>query len=381
MSKLIALIAGEASGDFLGSQLIRSLKHYYPSAYFVGIGGPQMKRQGLNSIKPMESLAVMGLFEVLCYLPNLLKIRSELVKLLLSLKPDVFIGIDSPDFNLPIARRLKQANIRTVHYVSPSVWAWREKRTQNIARSVDLLLTLFPFEADYYKELPLKVAYVGHALADKLPIEKQETKKAKNMYHLSNDTQVLVLAPGSRKMEIKRLLPIFLQAAVLLLRNKPDMHFFIPAATFEGYEQIQKILSLYPEILPRTRVELGGLQPMIQAADAVLIASGTATLEALLLKKPMVVSYKVMTLSACIIKRRLLQPYISLPNVLAGKKIVPELLQREANAEKLAKYCMNALQSDEFKNKVQQVFVDIHHQLKCNSSLNAAQAIDQLLSS
>lgn len=381
MNKLIALVAGEASGDFLGSQLIKSLKHYYPNAYFIGIGGPQMKAQGLNSIKPMESLAVMGLFEVLSHLPKLLHIRSELIKLLLSLKPDVFIGIDSPDFNLPIAKRLKQANIRTVHYVSPSVWAWRAKRTENIARSVDLLLTLFPFEAEYYKELPLEVIYVGHALADQLPVEQKETKKAKNAYQLSNNTPVLVLAPGSRKMEIKRLLPVFLQAAVLLSQDKPDLHFFIPAANREGYEYIQKILSSYPEILPRIRVELGGLQPMIQAADAVLIASGTATLEALLLKKPMIVSYKVMTLSACLIKRRLLQPYISLPNVLAGKKIVPELLQRAASAEKLAKYCMNALQSGEFKNKVQQVFIDIHNQLKCNSSLNAAQAIDRLLSS
>ncbi|ASP39264.1 lipid-A-disaccharide synthase [Bacterioplanes sanyensis] len=375
----IALVAGETSGDMLGAGLIQALKIRYPNASFEGIGGPLMQAQGMTSFVPMERLSVMGLVEVLGRLFELLKVRRDLIKHWRQNPPDVFIGIDAPDFNLTLEQKLRQSGIKTVHYVSPSVWAWREKRVEQIAKAVDLMLTLFPFEAKFYKDHQVPVRFVGHHLADKIPLE-TDPAPSRQALELPTDKALVCLMPGSRGSEVQRLGSLFLETAQRMLRVRNDLHFIIPAASVERRNQIEQLLAEFAVPLPVT-VVLGQSHTCMTAADVVLLASGTATLEAMLLKKPMVVSYIVAPVTYHILKRLVTQPYISLPNLLAGREVVPELLQLQATPANLADALLLRLQDGEAVSQLHETFLFIHKQLRRNADQQAADAVIELLES
>lgn len=375
----IAIVAGETSGDMLGAGLIQQLKQRYPDATFEGIGGPLMMAHGFNSLVPMERLSVMGLVEVLGRLFELLKVRRDLIKRWRANPPDVFIGIDAPDFNLTLEQKLRQSGIKTAHYVSPSVWAWRQKRVLKIAKSVDLMLTLFPFEARFYEEHDVPVKFVGHHLADKIALETPTTQSCEEL-GLDTDRQVVCLMPGSRGSEVERLGTVFLKTADLMLQKRHDLQFIIPAASVDRRNQIEQMLAHYPENLP-VKVVLGRSQTCMAAADTILLASGTATLEAMLLKKPMVVSYIVAPLTYKILKKLVTQPYISLPNLLAGRELVPEFIQHEASPENMANALLARLEDSDDMHQLHETFLFIHRQLKRNADEEAAAAIAELLDS
>ena len=375
----IALVAGEASGDMLGVGLIRSLKKRYPDATFEGIGGPLMQSEGMESFVPMERLSVMGLVEVLGRLFELLKVRSDLIKRWKKNPPDVFIGIDAPDFNLTLEQKLHEAGIRTAHYVSPSVWAWRQKRVLKIEKAVDLMLTLLPFEARFYENHKVPVRFVGHHLADKIPFE-TPVAPAREILGLELDKQTVCLMPGSRGSEVSRLGRLFLDTAKVMLAEKPELTFIIPAASVERRDQINQILDEYPHQLPVT-VILGQSQTCMAAADVILLASGTATLEAMLMKRPMVVSYKLSPITYWVMKRMITQEFISLPNLLAGREVVPELLQHDAQPNKLAQALLQRLEDNQTVHQLQETFQFIHRQLKRNADEEAAEGISLLLES
>jgi lipid-A-disaccharide synthase len=373
----IAIVVGETSGDMLGVGLIKALKKQYPNATFEGIGGPLMKAEGFDSFVPMERLAVMGLVEILGRLFELLKVRKELVKHWLSNPPDVFIGIDAPEFNTQLEYKLKQAGIKTVHYVSPSVWAWRSKRIHKIKKSVDLMLTLFPFEAKFYQQHDVPVSFVGHNLADSIPFE-NHANDARHVFHLENDEKVVCLMPGSRGSEVEKLAPVFIQAAELVKQRNNKVRFILPAANDARKQQIEQYLA---EASPAVNIEVidGNSKTCMQAADVILLASGTATLEGMLLKKPMIVSYIVAPLTAMIMRRLLKQDFISLPNLLAGREVVPEILQEQATAENLAKAVNERLEDEDLIHQLQETFLFIHKQLKRDANEQAANAIINLI--
>lgn len=373
----IAIIAGEASGDMLGAGLIRGLKARFPSANFEGIGGPLMEAEGLKSIVPMERLAVMGLVEVLGRLPELLLLRRRLTKRWLNEKPDVFIGIDAPDFNIGLEYKLRSAGIKTAHYVSPSVWAWREKRVFKIAKAVDLMLTLFPFEAKFYHQHQVPVKFVGHHLADSIAFE-PNTVAARERLDIGHSGPIICVMPGSRSGEVGRIGPIFLAAAEQVLIKRPDAFFIIPAVNHERRQQLEQQLAECKTTLP-VKIIVGQSQLCMEASNAILLASGTATLEATLLKKPMVVSYRLSAMTYFIAKRMVKQPYVSLPNLLAGRELVPELIQDEATAENLADALLVRLDESEDMQKLNDSFHRIHRSLKCDANSVAAEAIAELL--
>ena len=373
----IAIVAGETSGDMLGAGLIKSLQQRFPDATFEGIGGPLMQAQGFNTFVPMERLAVMGLVEVLGRLFELLKVRRDLVKHWLANPPDVFIGIDAPDFNLTLEQKLRAAGIKTVHYVSPSVWMWRQKRVFKIAKAVDLMLTLFPFEAKFYEQYQVPVKFVGHHLADKIPLE-TPAGPARAALGINPEARVVCLMPGSRSGEVAKLGELFLQTARRMLHERPDLQFIIPAASTERRDQIQTMLDAYPGRLPVT-VVLGQSHTCMAAADAILLASGTATLEAMLMKRPMVVSYKLAPLTFWILKHMVSRKWISLPNLLADRELVPELLQQDATPEKLAAALLAQLETSVAMQQLHETFLFIHRQLKRSADDEAAAAIAGLL--
>ncbi|MGE8362493.1 lipid-A-disaccharide synthase [Pseudomonas sp.] len=364
----VALVAGEASGDILGSGLMQALKARHPQVEFIGVGGPLMQAQGLNSYFPMERLAVMGLVEVLGRLPELLSRRRRLVRDLIAAKPDVFIGIDAPDFNLGLELKLRRAGIKTVHYVSPSVWAWRQKRVLKIREACDLMLTLFPFEAQFYDDHQVPVRFVGHPLADTIPPQ-ADRAQARETLNLPADVPVVALMPGSRGGEVARLGALFLDAAVRLRALRPGIHFVLPCATPERREQLEQMLS--GRDLPLTLLD-GRSHEALAACNAVLIASGTATLEALLYKRPMVVAYKVAPLTYKILRRLVKSPYISLPNLLAQRLLVPELIQDAATPETLAQVLAPLLEGGEVQTEG---FDVIHRALRRDASMQAADAV------
>jgi len=373
----IAIVAGETSGDMLGAGLVKSLKERYPDAEFEGIGGPLMQSHGFKSFVPMERLSVMGLVEVLGRLFELLKVRRDLVRYWKKNPPDVFIGIDAPDFNLTLEQKLREAGIKTAHYVSPSVWAWREKRVFKIAKAVDLMLTLFPFEAKFYEKHDVPVTFVGHHLADKIPLETPSAPARENL-GLDTTRPVVCLMPGSRGGEVARLGQLFLQTAERMLQKRNDLQFIIPAASVERRNQIEAQLAEFPVNLP-VKVVLGQSHTCMAAADTILLASGTATLEAMLLKKPMVVSYIVAPLTYKILKRLVTQEFVSLPNLLAGRELVPEYLQHDATAENLAEALLVRLEDSDAMHQLHETFLFIHRQLKRNADHEAAAAIAELL--
>ena len=379
MAKLkIAIIAGEASGDILGGGLIEAMKARYPDAQFYGIGGELMIGQGLTPIAAMEQLSVMGLFEVLARLPSLLKLRKKLIADFISSPPDLFIGIDAPDFNLNIELALKQAGILTVHYVSPSVWAWKHKRIYKIKQAVDLLLTLFPFEQQHYAATGQKIAFVGHPLAKLIPQQYSQQQYKKQLGFAANDT-IVALLPGSRSSETKYLTPVFLRSAVLLWKKHPQLHFVLPAANRYRYDEIALLLKQYPQ-LP-VKLILKDSRAAMAAADAILIASGTATLEAALLAKPMVVAYKMASLTYAIYSRMLRVKYVSLPNLLADEMLVPERLQNDASPENLCSELEQALFNQQRRDHQIARLKEIHQQLDLPANERAADAIVQLLKS
>ncbi|WP_211825612.1 lipid-A-disaccharide synthase [Kistimonas asteriae] len=368
----IAIVAGEASGDILGAGLIRALKQRLPHARFVGIGGPDMLAEGFESLFPMERLSVMGLVEVLGRLKELLHIRKTLVEHFCTEKPDVFIGIDAPDFNLPLEQKLHDAGIATVHYVSPSVWAWRQKRVLNIKQSTDHMLTLLPFEARFYEEHAIPVTFVGHPLADKIPLD-IDVAGAREALGYDAEDQVVALMPGSRGGEVKRLGPVFLQAARLMLQQQPQLKFVIPCANAQRREQLEQYLADMSD-MPVKLLD-GQSHQAMAAADAILIASGTATLEAMLHKKPMVVSYRVAWLTYQILRRMVKSEWVSLPNLLAGKALVPEILQGAATPERLAQETLDAMENNARHQDQAEQYMAMHKMLRRNASEQAAEAV------
>ncbi|BAU76209.1 lipid-A-disaccharide synthase [Metapseudomonas furukawaii] len=368
----IALVAGEASGDILGSTLMQALKARHPDVRFIGVGGPRMQAEGLESYFPMERLAVMGLVEVLGRLPELLARRKRLIQTLIDERPDVFIGIDAPDFNLGVELKLRRAGIRTVHYVSPSVWAWRQNRVLKIREGCDLMLTLFPFEARFYEEKGVPVRFVGHPLADAIPLE-ADRAAARNALDLPLDSPLVALMPGSRGGEVGKLGSLFLDAAERLRSVRPGIRFVLPCASPERRQQVEAMLA--GRDLPLKLLD-GRSHEALAACDAVLIASGTATLEALLYKRPMVVAYKVAPLTYRILKRLVRSPYVSLPNLLAQRLLVPELLQDAATAEALAQTLSPLLDDGEIQTHG---FDVIHRALRQDASREAADAILKLI--
>ena len=368
----VALVAGEASGDILGAGLMQALKAQYPQIEFIGVGGPLMQAQGLNSYFPMERLSVMGLVEVLGRLPELLSRRKRLINTLITAKPDVFIGIDAPDFNLTLELKLRQAGIKTVHYVSPSVWAWRQKRVLKIREACDLMLTLFPFEAQFYQDHQVPVRFVGHPLADTIP-QQADRAAARDALNLSHDQPVVALMPGSRGGEVSRLGSLFLDAAVRLRTLRPGIQFVLPCSSPERRAQLEQMLVGLD--LPLTLLN-GRSHEALAACDAVLIASGTATLEALLYKRPMVVAYKVAPLTYRILKRLVTSAYISLPNLLAERLLVPEMIQDAATPEALAQLLAPLLDGGQVQTEG---FDVIHRALRRDASVQAAPAVLQLI--
>lgn len=368
----VALVAGEASGDILGAGLMQALKTRYPQIEFIGVGGPRMEAEGLVSAFPMERLAVMGLVEVLGRLRELLGRRKRLIRDLIAAKPDVFIGIDAPDFNLTLELRLRQAGIRTVHYVSPSVWAWRQKRVLKIREACDLMLTLFPFEARFYLEHQVPVRFVGHPLANTIPLQ-ADRAGAREALGLAQDESVVALLPGSRGGEVARLGALFLDAAERLRALRPGVRFVLPCANAERRAQLEAMLA--GRNLPLMLLD-GRSHEALAACDAVLIASGTATLEALLHKRPMVVAYKVAPLTYRILRRLVKSPYISLPNLLAERMLVPELIQDAATPDALAQTLAPLLDDGAVQTEG---FDVIHRALRQDASQQAADAVLKLV--
>jgi lipid-A-disaccharide synthase len=407
MSSLrIALVAGEASGDLLAAHLIEALKRRLPNAEFAGIGGPKMQRAGFDAWWPAETLAVRGYAEVLRHYRRITGVRRELLKRLLAEKPDVFIGVDAPDFNLWLEARLKRAGIATVHYVSPSVWAWRGSRVKRIARAVDHLLALFPFEPPLYEKTGLSVTYVGHPVADVLPLQVNRPAARERLDLPAAASPVFALLPGSRQSEVGYMAALFIRTAGLLLQRFPDALFLVPLVSRETRnlfetelwaQGAQEWLIIEPPTLTEFAAPHGGAdnalgrpggvmkllfghaQDALAACDAALVASGTATLEAALLKTPMVITYRMSRWSWWLMKRMHYQPWVGLPNILAARFVVPEFLQEDATAENLAQALGNLVVDAEVRVRLTHLFTDMHRQLRQNTAEKAAAAILPML--
>ena len=371
------MIAGEASGDILGAGLIRALRQRYPNARFVGIGGDDMIAEGFHSLVPMERLSVMGLVEVLGRIRELFSIRARLLDYFFATPPDVVIGIDSPDFTLALERRCREAGILTVHNVSPSVWAWRQKRIFKIAKSVNLMLTLFPFEARFYEEHQVPVAFVGHPLADRIPLE-PDTLSMRASLGLEADAPVLAVLPGSRAGEVERLGTLVLEASRWIQGRRPDLQLVIPCVNRDREKQVRDLVEALAVKLPVTIVR-GRSRDVMAASDVVLLASGTATLEAMLLKKPMVVGYRLSGFSYALLSKLVNVPHVALPNLLGRRQLVPELLQDDATAESLGAAVLERLENSEERSRLKDAFTELHHTLKQGADDKAAQAISELV--
>jgi len=369
----IGIVAGEASGDMLGGLLMQALKNKRSDIEFVGIAGPKMMREGAQSLFPIERLSVRGYLEVIKHAFGLMRIRQQLIKHFLDHRVDIFIGIDAPDFNFYIEKRLKKQGIKTIHYVSPSIWAWRKNRLNKIKRAVSHILTLFPFESALYQEAGVPVSYVGHPLADALPMQ-PDTAAARATLRLKPSDLVVAMLPGSRQSEVQQHAALFIQTAKKLHADYPNALFLVPFVTRESKQIFELALFHEHEPLP-IQILFGHAHDAMQASDVVIVASGTATLEAALLKKPMVITYRMPILSWWILKRMLLQPYVGLPNVLAGKFIVPELLQHDATPEKLAQAAIKLISDTLAIEEMKAEFNKIHISLKQNNAEKASSMI------
>ncbi|MEW6483507.1 MAG: lipid-A-disaccharide synthase [Pseudomonadota bacterium] len=372
----VALIAGETSGDILGAGLIRALKAKHPDIRFVGVAGPLMQAEGCEAWYEMEELAVMGIVEVLGRLPRLLKIRRDLTQRLTALRPDVFVGIDAPDFNIPLEGRLKRAGIRTIHYVSPSVWAWRQKRVFKIGRNTDLVLAFLPFEKAFYDKFQVPCRFIGHTMADSIPLQ-PDKHAARARLSLSPDALCLALLPGSRKAEVEMLSADFLKAAQLLRQTYPALEIVVPMVNTRRRAQFEAIKA---EVAPELVLHLtdGQARDVMIASDAAILASGTAALECMLAKCPMVVGYRMKPFTFLLAKRLVKTEWVSLPNLLAGKELVRELLQDECQPELLARALDPLLHQGPERTALLETFAEMHQQIRWNADEQAAQAVLEL---
>lgn len=374
----VGIVAGEASGDLLGAHLVNALKNRVSGIEFVGIGGPKMQAAGVNSLFPMETLAVRGYVEVLRHYREIVGIRRKLHRHFVDNPPDIFIGIDAPDFNLDLETRLKKRGIPTVHYVSPSIWAWRGERIRKIARAVSHVLTLFPFEKKIYDEAGISATYVGHPSADVVP-EHPDRKAAREQLKLPQSATVIAMLPGSRQSELHYMAKLFVQTARMIAAANPNVQFLVPLVSRETRNMFEA--EMYRSKcgdLPLT-VLFGHAHAAMVAADAALVASGTATLEAALLKCPMVITYKMSPLTWRMMQRKTYLPYVGLPNILEGRFIVPELLQDDATPENLSQAMLNLVNDKLVREKLTYTFSGLHQQLKQNTAERAVDAILPLL--
>lgn len=380
-SPTIALVAGEISGDILGAGLISELKQHYPNARFIGVAGNRMQQAGCETLFDMEELSVMGLAEVIKHLPRLLKRRKQVIDTMLDLKPDVFIGIDAPDFNLTVEEKLKARGIKTIHYVSPSVWAWRQKRVFKIKRAVDMVLAFLPFEKAFYDKFGVDCRFIGHTMADAIELT-PDRHTACHALQLSEKNRYVAILVGSRASEVAFLTEPFLKAAEQLKITFPDIEFLVPLVNQKRAEQFAQIKQrVAPEL--SLHILQGQAREAMIASDATLLASGTAALEAMLCKSPMVVGYKMKPITYLLAKRLVKTDYISLPNLLAKAPLVPELIQAECNPENLARHLAVYLSDlPEHKHKtteLTQQFYALHQQIRCNADQQAAQAVIDIL--
>jgi len=371
----IGLIAGEASGDILGEGLIKALKIHYPDAIFEGIAGPKMIAQGCTALHPLEALSVMGFVEVIGKLRSILHIRKSIIRHFLDNPPDIFIGIDAPDFNITVELKLKQHNIKTIHYVSPSVWAWKQWRIHKIAKATDMVLAFLPFEKAFYDKFNVPCKFVGHTLADQLPI-KPEKAQARQKLGLANDDKLLAILPGSRNAEVELLGPIFLQSAKIISEKYPDYQFIVPMVNEARKKQFLALKQQYAPDLPLTVFD-GQASAILQSADTVLLASGTAALEAMLAKAPMVVAYKVKLLTYVIAKSLVKIKYTSLPNLIADREVVKELSQYDCTVENIVAELDRLLSQD--NQPMINTFIELHQLIRCDADTQAAQAVVDLL--
>lgn len=375
----IAIVAGEASGDLLASHLMAALKEKLPHAVFYGIGGPKMASVGFDAWWPMEKLSVMGYVEALKHYREISGIRRQLKRRLLDIRPDIFIGVDAPDFNLGLEADLKSAGVKTMHYVSPSIWAWRGGRIKKIARAVNHVLALFPMEPPLYEKANIPVTYVGHPLADIIPLETNKLAVREKL-SMPHDVPIFALLPGSRKGELEKMAGCFVQTAKIIReRFLPNAQFIVPLTTRETRLQFE--LAIYQQEAGNVpfRLLFGHAQDALGAADVSLVASGTATLEAALIKRPMVITYKIAKLSYWIMKRMAYQAFVGLPNILAGRSVVPEILQEQATPENLAEALVKLYEDKENAAAVAEAFTEIHHQLRQNTAEKAANAVIKCL--
>jgi lipid-A-disaccharide synthase len=372
----IALVAGETSGDILGAGLIRALKARGPDARFVGVAGPLMQAEGCEAWYEMEELAVMGIVEVLGRLRRLLHIRADLTRRFTELQPDVFVGIDAPDFNITLEGNLKKQGIRTIHYVSPSVWAWRQKRVFKIGRATDLVLAFLPFEKAFYDRFNVPCRFIGHTMADAMPLD-PDKNAARATLGISPEAKCLALLPGSRGAEVEMLSADFLKTALLLRERFPGLEIVVPLVNAKRREQFERIKA---EVAPDLTMHLlngQGREAMV-ASDAALLASGTAALECMLAKCPMVVGYRMKPFTFWLAKRLVKTDYVSLPNLLAGRELVKELLQDECEPNALAKALGPLLEDGAQSHQMHDTFRDLHQQIRCNADEQAANAVLEL---
>lgn len=367
----ILIVAGETSGDLLAADLIRQLRQQRPDLIIEGIAGPAMRAAGCEAIIPQENLNVMGLIEVLAKLPQILRIRHQLLAHVKQHRPHLFIGVDYPEFNFSLEKKLRAQGVRTVHYISPSLWAWRSGRIKRIVRATDLMLTALPFEAKLYQAAHIPVCYVGHSMADSIPLETDQVA-ARQQLNLPINAQIVALLPGSRASELKYLAALFIQTAQLIQQQQPNIIFIAPMVDAARREQFTTTLQ---QLTPHLTIHIidGQSQTAMAAADVVLLASGTATLEAMLLKKPMVVAYRMSAITYFFAKQLVKIPYIALPNILAGRKIVPEFIQDAAQPTALADTLLTSLNQPQ--DQLQTVYRKLHQQLRCNASQRAATEI------
>lgn len=371
---VIVLVAGEASGDLLGAALIRAIRLKEPGARFSGIGGPLMQAEGCECWWDTRELSVMGLFEVVSHLPRLLRLRKQLIQRVLKLKPDVFVGIDAPDFNLGVEKKLKTESIPVIHYVSPTVWAWRSGRVKTITKSTDKIMCLFPFEPDCYKQHPVGANYTGHPLADEIPVY-VSTQPARAALGIDAEGICIALLPGSRMSEVEKLSTVMLDAAKSLSKRYSDVCFLMPAATDPIRQYFQTALDDYPDV--NCRLYSGRSKEVIAASDVVICASGTATLEVMLINRPMVVCYRIAGTTYKLMKwfNMYKARFFSLPNILAGEMLVPELLQHEVSPERISDEVTRWLEQPQLVVDLKRRFNELHKVLRIDAAATAGDEV------